>query len=83
MLEDRTDIRKTVFKLFKGDKWRFDFRENGYVILSTVSASGKNKDVLKWVSQFHGIDLDSCLKYLASSYRMVNAVIYEDMEPIK
>ena len=68
-MELADDIKKTEIKRINKAKWRFDFRENGYVIVSAYMSGkgeGKNGKDCKshWQKYLHAVDLDACLSYV-------------------
>ena len=76
------DIRKSEYKTIHDDKWRFDFRENGYVIISigTITKEENDKEVIKWTMRFHGVDLHTCITYIFKYYGEKKLIHYEDLE---
>lgn len=81
---ERDDIRKTDIKLINGDKWKFDFRENGYVIVSDITTIKKGtKDEVVWRVGLHGTNLESCLQYVWTTYNgNVEAIDYKELEDV-
>ena len=79
---DYDDIRKSEIKLVNNDKWRFDFRENGWVVLKKMSKIiVKKKEEVTWQTQLHGVDKESCLQYIYSYYNgNIKPLVYEEME---
>lgn len=87
MSQRRTDIKRSDIKLINGDKWRFDFRENGYVIVSGYEGGGqtgkKKKEVPKWRPYLHAPDLESCLQYVFNTYNgSCEYLKYEELEDV-
>lgn len=82
MKQELTDIKKTEVKKVNGTKWQFQFRENGYVILSMCSEIEKGKDfVVKWQNQLHAVDINACMQYIhADSNGKCDFLKYEDLE---
>ena len=60
------DIKKSEIKTIENQKWKFDHRENGYVILSLMSTE---KEKVKWSMQLHAVDIEACLNYIFKYYR--------------
>ena len=83
---DYIDIKKTEVKIVNGDKWQFQFRENGYVIVSMYRGGKgegkKGKDVKShWQRYLHGVNLEACLQYVYSSYNgNCEFLKYEELE---
>lgn len=76
------DVKITEVKRVNGTKWQFQFRENGYVILSMYSEIKKGtKYVPHWQSQLHAINIEACMQYI---YKENNGscdyLNYEDLE---
>ena len=78
------DIRKSEVKLIGTDKWKFDFRENGYVIVSSLVRTTKGKkEEVKWSVGLHGVSIDACLQYVYSDYRGKCGVLdYDKLETV-
>ena len=78
----KQDIIKTEVKKVNGTKWQFQFRENGYVILSMYSEVKKGKEyVVNWKSQLHAVDINACMQYIhADSNGKCEFLNYEDLE---
>ncbi len=76
------DIRKSEIKIIHGDKWRFEFRENGYVVVSKLRRTIKGKnEVVDWQRYLHAPDLQSCLQYVYVTYDGKCGVLkYDDLE---
>ena len=71
------DIIKTEIKKIHGDKWRFMFRENGYVILEKFRQGEK----LEWYTHLHGVSLDACVQYVYQAYNgHCGVLIYDELE---
>ena len=79
---ERNDIKKTEIKLINGDKWKFDFRENGYVIVSDITTVKKGKkDEIVWRVGLHATNLESCLQYIWTSYNgKIKPIDYKELE---
>ena len=76
------NIRKSEIKLINGNKWKFDFRENGYVIVSDINTVtvGK-KDEVKWRVGLHGINIEACLQYIFTTYNGKCGILkYDELE---
>ena len=78
----KDSIIKTEIKTVLNQKWKFEFRDNGYVILSLLSKSmEKQKEVAKSTMQLHGVDLESCLNYIFKYNRgRCGYLVYDEME---
>lgn len=78
------DIKKSEIKIVNGDKWRFDFRENGWVVLRKMRKDFlKKKEVVSWDMQLHGVDVESCLQYIFSYYNgNINPLKYEELQDV-
>ena len=76
------DIIKTEVKIINGDKWQFEFRENGYCIVSAFRVTqAKGKDVISWQRYLHGVSVESCLQYVYSTYNGdVGFLEYDELE---
>ena len=76
------DVRKTEYKIIHGEKWRFQFRENGYVIVSDITTVKKGKkDVVIWRTGLHGTNLEACLQYVFSSFNgKAKFLQYDELE---
>jgi len=79
-IESANDIRKTEIKSVHGQKWRFLFRENGYVIAQVPVMVKKD---LVWKTQIHAVDLGSALQYIWSTFNgKIDRLKYEDLEDV-
>lgn len=78
------DIRKSEIKIINKEKWKFDFRENGYVIVSRYSGgqvTDKKKQNPHWEKYLHAHNLESCLQYVYTSYAGQCPVLrYDELE---
>ena len=75
------DIRKTEIVKVYGIRWRFLFRENGYVIIQTISSKASKK--IEWVTQLHGISVDACLQYIWTANGSKGEPLqYENLEKV-
>ena len=75
-------IRKSETKFIQGDKWKFDFRENGYVVVSKCEKI-KNSEGIEnviWRMYFHGVDLEACMQYLFVKYGELKILHYDELE---
>ena len=81
-VNDVPDIKRTDTKLIQGDKWRFDFRENGYVIVSKCEkiTNSEGKENVIWRMYFHGVDLEACMQYLFVKYGELKILHYDELE---
>ena len=82
MRKNLEDVKKTEVKKINGTKWQFQFRENGYVVLSMYSEIKKGtKLVPHWQSHLHAVNIDACMQYI---YKANNGkcdyLNYEDLE---
>lgn len=79
---DYKDIKKSEIKIINGEKWRFLFRENGYVIVERLvfGLNGK-KENIHWQRYLHGVNLESCLQYIFTVYNGSCGVLkYDDLK---
>jgi len=79
---NHSDIKRSEIKIVNGDKWKFDFRENGYVIVSAIKREVvKKKEVVSWQRYLHAPDLESCLQYVYTTYNGGCDILkYEELE---
>lgn len=79
---DYLDIKKTEVKKIHGTKWQFQFRENGYVVISMCEQVKKKEVVtIVWKRHFHGVDVGSCLQYIyASNNHKGEYLNYDELE---
>lgn len=78
---------KEEIKLIDGDKWKFEFRPNGYIKVfkiqdtTTKDEARKGKKSFKWYQHFHGVGLDSCMQYIFKYYNgKCGVLVYEDLK---
>lgn len=80
------DIKKSEIKRVRNQKWKFDFRENGYVVLSLMITKIERKakkeiEVVEWQRQLHAPDLESTLNYVFKFNRgKCGYLVYEELE---
>ncbi len=76
------DIKVTEIKIVHGDKWRFDFRENGYTIVSKLRKTIRGKkEIVDWQRYLHAPDLQSCLQYIYTVYDGKCGILkYDDLK---
>lgn len=81
-MSDYYDVKKTEVKIINGTKWQFEFRENGYVILSMYSEIKEGKAfVPHWQSQLHAVDVSACMQYVyVANNRKGEFLNYDDIE---
>ena len=74
------DITKSEIKRINKDNWRFDFRENGYIVVSKVGVA--NNEV-SWQPYLHAVSLGACLQYIFKHYDGECGVLnYEELEDV-
>lgn len=82
------DIKKSEIKKVKDQKWKFDFRENGFVVLSLMKTTMKKLKkvdtvVVGWEMQLHAVDLESTLNYIYKFNRgKCGYLNYEELESV-
>ncbi len=73
------DIKKEVIKIIYGEKWKFSFKESGWVVLSASTVDKDNN--IKWQTYIQAIDLESCLQYVFSYNRSRGEfLVFDELE---
>ena len=86
-MSDYDDIKKSDIKIINNDNWRFDFRENGYVVIyiyknGFVKDSNNESKVAHWMMKFHGVDLHTCIAYIFKYYGEKKLIHYDDLDDV-
>ena len=83
-MNTQKDINHSDIKIIQEDRWKFDFRENGYVIISicSINIDENNKEVIDWTMMFHGVDLHTCIAYIFKYYGENKIIHYEELEDV-
>jgi len=74
------DVKISEYKIINGDNWRFDHRENGYIIVSKVII--KNNEA-SWQPYLHAVSLEACLQYVFTHYDGKCGILeYEELQDV-